>query len=101
MAKRGSNVGPSDDTAARHGGDEFAVILPEADLEGAHNLAWRVSRRFARDLGQPPITFNFGVASYPENGSNFSEVLGDGDRFLYDMKGAHTNASKGRNENQG
>jgi diguanylate cyclase (GGDEF)-like protein len=78
------------DTPARHGGDEFSVILPETDLEGARNLAWRVAGQLASDLERPPITFSFGVASFPQDGSAFDEIVGKADRFLYEMKQART-----------
>jgi diguanylate cyclase (GGDEF)-like protein/PAS domain S-box-containing protein len=77
------------DTPARHGGDEFTVILPETDLEGARNLAWRVAEQLVSDVEQPPLSFSFGVASYPQDGSTFDQVLEKADRSLYDMKRAH------------
>jgi diguanylate cyclase (GGDEF)-like protein/PAS domain S-box-containing protein len=77
------------DTPARHGGDEFSVILPETDLEGARNLASRVVEQLASDLEPPPISFSFGVASFPEDGSTFDQVLEKADRSLYDMKRKH------------
>jgi diguanylate cyclase (GGDEF)-like protein/PAS domain S-box-containing protein len=80
------------DTPARHGGDEFAVILPETEIEAVRNLAWRVAERLANDLEQPPLSFSFGVASYPQDGRTFDQVLGKADRALYDMKRARIRA---------
>ena len=80
------------DTPARHGGDEFAVILPETEIEAVRNLAWRVAERLANDLEQPPLSFSFGVASYPQDGHTFDQVLGKADRALYDMKRARIRA---------
>jgi two-component system, cell cycle response regulator len=80
------------DTPARHGGDEFAVILPETEIEAVRNLAWRVAERLANDLEQPPLSFSFGVASYPKDGRTFDQVLGKADRALYDMKRARIRA---------
>jgi diguanylate cyclase (GGDEF)-like protein/PAS domain S-box-containing protein len=74
------------DTAARHGGDEFAVILPETDAEAARNLARRVAERLVGDHEQPALSFSFGVASCPQDGWAFDEVLGKADRALYEMK---------------
>jgi diguanylate cyclase (GGDEF)-like protein/PAS domain S-box-containing protein len=76
------------DTPARHGGDEFTVILPDTDIEGARNLAHRVSERLSNDVEQPPLSFSFGVATYPQDGLTFEQVLGKADRALYDMKRA-------------
>jgi diguanylate cyclase (GGDEF)-like protein/PAS domain S-box-containing protein len=80
------------DTPARHGGDEFAVILPETEIEAVRNLAWRVAERLANDLEQPPLSFSFGVASYPQDGRTFDQVLGKADRALYHMKRARVRA---------
>ena len=74
------------DTAARHGGDEFAIILPETDDDGARNLALRVAERLANDGEQPPLSFSFGVAVYPRDGKTIDELLGAADRGLYEMK---------------
>ncbi len=41
------------DTAARFGGDEFAIILPETSEAGARQLAARVSARGAADGPSP------------------------------------------------
>jgi diguanylate cyclase (GGDEF)-like protein/PAS domain S-box-containing protein len=84
------------DTPARHGGDEFSVILPETDLEGARNLAWRVSDQLLGDLEQPPISFSFGVASFPQDGLTFDQVLEKADRSLYDMKRAHEKQARAK-----
>lgn len=76
------------DTPARNGGDEFTVILPDTEVEGARNLASRVAKRLADDVEQPPLSFSFGVASYPEDGRTFEQVVGKADRGLYEMKRA-------------
>jgi diguanylate cyclase (GGDEF)-like protein len=41
------------DTAARYGGDEFALLLPETDGEGARYVAGRIAERMMHD-GEPP-----------------------------------------------
>ena len=35
------------DTAARYGGDEFMLILPETDIRGAEEVATRIRRQMA------------------------------------------------------
>jgi len=74
------------DTAARHGGDEFAIILPETDADGARNLALRVAERLAHDGEEPPLSFSFGVAVFPRDAKTIDELLGAADRTLYEMK---------------
>jgi diguanylate cyclase (GGDEF)-like protein/PAS domain S-box-containing protein len=74
------------DTAARHGGDEFAIILPETDADGARNLALRVAERLAHDGEEPPLSFSFGVAVYPRDAKTIDELLGAADHALYEMK---------------
>src|SRR5437016_4250999 len=56
------------DTAARFGGDEFAVVLPETDDAAAWHVARRLSERVARDGEKPPLSGRGGVARYPPRG---------------------------------
>jgi len=60
--------------------------LPDTEVGGAHNLARRISDCLANDPEQPTISFSFGVASYPEDGATFDQILGKADVFLYEMK---------------
>ncbi|MGA2099072.1 MAG: MASE1 domain-containing protein [Candidatus Acidiferrum sp.] len=74
------------DTAARYGGDEFVVILPETELEAARLVAQRISRRLAEDGEEPKISVSIGMAVYPEDGETIHEILGAADRDLYREK---------------
>ena len=73
----------SSDSAARYGGDEFAVILPNTSLNDGVELAERL-RSEAEKMGQagadetiPPgqYTISVGVASYPAAGRTADELL--------------------------
>ncbi len=75
------------DTAARFGGDEFAVVLPEAGEKEARLAAGRICKRLAHDGEEPPITVSVGVAVYPKDGTTTERLLGAADRALYRMKG--------------
>jgi diguanylate cyclase (GGDEF)-like protein/PAS domain S-box-containing protein len=74
------------DTAARYGGDEFAVILPETTAADARLVASRIRSRLALDNFQPPLSASIGVAVYPQDGESIEALLLTADRELYGMK---------------
>jgi diguanylate cyclase (GGDEF)-like protein/PAS domain S-box-containing protein len=74
------------DTAARYGGDEFAVILPETTAESARLVALRIHKRLAKDSRQPAISVSIGMAVYPQDGETIEALLQTADRELYAMK---------------
>ncbi|HLE35620.1 MAG TPA: GGDEF domain-containing protein [Candidatus Acidoferrales bacterium] len=78
------------DTAARYGGDEFALILPEAGREAAGSVARRICERLASDGEAPPLSVSAGAAVFPEDGETIERLLALADRALYRMKGRRT-----------
>jgi diguanylate cyclase (GGDEF)-like protein len=80
------------DVACRYGGEEFAVILPEASLEittlRAQQLRNQMSIRDFRKCGtgSNAITISLGVATYPEHGSTIAGILKAADTALYKAK---------------
>ncbi len=70
----------SSDFAARYGGDEFTVFLPEATAEVAETVAKRVRNHVASSLfpvGErlQRMTVSVGTASYPRDGSHPGDVV--------------------------
>jgi diguanylate cyclase (GGDEF)-like protein len=74
------------DTAARYGGDEFAVVLPETGLEAANHTAQRICESIANDGMEPVLSVSIGVAVYPHDGERIETLLRGADAAMYSMK---------------
>jgi diguanylate cyclase (GGDEF)-like protein len=74
------------DTPARFGGDEFALVLPEAGAHDAEQAAGRICEQLATDGEEPFITVSVGQAVYPADGTSIEQLLGAADAALYKMK---------------
>jgi diguanylate cyclase (GGDEF)-like protein len=73
------------DTVARWGGEEFCVLLPRCDEEGALHLAERL-RAAVADSGEPAVTISVGVALVEPARETPSQALVRADRALYKAK---------------
>jgi diguanylate cyclase (GGDEF)-like protein/PAS domain S-box-containing protein len=74
------------DTAARYGGDEFAVVLPETGTEAANQVAQRICDSIANDGMGPLLSVSIGVAVYPHDGESIEALLRKADVAMYAMK---------------
>jgi diguanylate cyclase (GGDEF)-like protein/PAS domain S-box-containing protein len=82
---------------SRIGGDEFAVLLPDANEAEAAHLAERIIRAIAqipfRFEGQNlRLTTSLGIAHYPQHGANAEELVSHADAAMYQAKEAGKNA---------
>jgi diguanylate cyclase (GGDEF)-like protein/PAS domain S-box-containing protein len=84
------------DTAARFGGDEFAIILPETGPAPAELVARRICDNLKRDGKKPRLSVSVGAAVYPHDGKTIEALLGAADLALYSMK-AQIRTTNGKN----
>lgn len=80
------------DTAARQGGDEFALVLPETGTAAATMVGQRICELLARDTEGPALSVSLGVATYPQDADTIGTLICAADRALYAMK---TNGKNG------
>jgi diguanylate cyclase (GGDEF)-like protein len=86
------------DIAARFGGDEFVVILPDTRPGAALALAEEIrtdieamDRLDGTDIDVSGVTASFGVASFPNHADTAESLFQEADRAMYDAK------AKGKN----
>ncbi len=74
------------DTAARYGGDEFALVLTESSAESAALAAQRVVQRLSQDAEEPRLSVSIGIAEFPRDGATIEHLLSAADQALYNDK---------------
>ncbi|MGB9662702.1 MAG: GGDEF domain-containing protein [Moorellaceae bacterium] len=85
------------DVVARYGGEEFALLLPGVDYRRARQVAERIRKGveehvFACDQGlQLRLTVSIGMATWPQDARNKTELLSRADAALYRAKNAGRN----------
>jgi diguanylate cyclase (GGDEF)-like protein len=85
------------DLAARFGGDEFVILMPETTLPDAVAVAERIRQGVqaielpSNAAGRVGISLSIGVALFPANGRNAADLLAAADRAVYQAKAAGRN----------
>ncbi len=80
------------DIPARYGGDEFAIILPETDVDEARTAADRIRSAFrdrafvGEQRGPVPIGASIGAATFPADGRTGTDLIAAADAALYRVK---------------
>lgn len=91
VAKRVQDVLRNSDTAARIGGDEFVMLLPEIrEPQDALTVARKVCEAIRKPfeiVGHSlKVSASIGVAVYPDHGGDFMELSNRADRAMYEAK---------------
>jgi len=91
IAYRLSHTVRQSDTVARMGGDEFTVLLTQAEHEKdiinvANKILKAVRQPIMIDGNEINITISIGIAQYPDNGKDVNALLKSADIALYRAK---------------
>jgi diguanylate cyclase (GGDEF)-like protein len=92
IARRLQNIVRPQDTVARIGGDEFALLMPDCgSTQDVERIAQRILREVAHpltsvDVGGASLTASLGVVLAPEHGSDPEWLMRMADRAMYDAK---------------
>jgi diguanylate cyclase (GGDEF)-like protein/putative nucleotidyltransferase with HDIG domain len=81
---------------ARYGGDEFAILMPETNMQQAEILAQRLRTALEADhfLHAHGVTASFGIATFPDHGPTQEEILRVADSGMYLAKYCNGNCVK-------
>jgi EAL domain-containing protein (putative c-di-GMP-specific phosphodiesterase class I) len=78
------------DTVSRQGGDEFILVLPATDADGATRVAThlieKISQPYHIEQYELIITTSIGIAIYPNDGNDFETLSKNADVAMYRVK---------------
>jgi diguanylate cyclase (GGDEF)-like protein/putative nucleotidyltransferase with HDIG domain len=83
------------DYAFRYGGDEFATLLPQTNIDDALQVIERVRKKIAKESasGEIHVTTSIGLASWPDDGISHTDIIAAADVTLYRAKRSGGNRS--------
>lgn len=94
VAREISQMVRTSDAACRYGGDEFVIVLTNADAAAAQIFAERLADNVhaATAAAEPrapwaPASISIGLATYPADGTSLRDLLRTADARLYESKG--------------
>ncbi len=95
LAKRLLNALRPEDTLSRQGGDEFIIMMPNTDAEGAAHVAKKILETISRPFNfaeqRITLTSSIGIAEFPQDGDDFEQLAQAADAALYRAKQAGRN----------
>jgi diguanylate cyclase (GGDEF)-like protein len=74
------------DIAARYGGDEFSLLLPETSDDFARGVARSIKEHLEISTEEPKLTLSIGVATYSNNATSVQHLMDTADHELYEQK---------------
>lgn len=91
VARRARLAMRESDTVGRHGGDEFACVLPDVSdpvelSAAAHRLLEELSESYTIDSREAHISASIGVAVYPDDGEDAATLVQHADIAMYSAK---------------
>ncbi|TAJ77047.1 MAG: EAL domain-containing protein [Gallionellaceae bacterium] len=95
VAKRLQSAVREQDTVSRQGEDEFILVLPDTDIDGAARLAEKllglIAQRYQIEQHELVITPSIGIAMYPGDGEDFEALFKCSDIAMFRAKDAGRN----------
>ncbi|MBW7470436.1 sensor domain-containing diguanylate cyclase [Marinobacter sp. F4218] len=87
------------DTSGRYGGEEFGIILPETDAEGAQVICERIREAMEKSVVETSVasiqyTISMGIAELSDKPENYMQWMQQADKALYAAKAGGRNRVK-------